>query len=264
MDENACLNELCSSKGARRIVVSAWEAQITDALVWNTCCEAVATGDDARLHRWRTAIAIAQNALHPQDVSAASAFLDCAKLTLKAKALGDEKNPARQTHTAEDTRIALLHAAMQVLGLACHCDVDHGQLWTSSMTQRIFGQGDAVDEAGSMVAEEALAIRAVDSVLAFLAARETRAEFPVTVSWVWDVTRALLKKPRRIVCSRTVPVAGTDTHGGFLAEFVLEVLEPGCGGDTRRPVTLQPSPPRLCTQTALGRMAVTSSCRVCE
>ena len=203
MDENACLNELCSSKGARRIVVSAWEAQITDALVWNTCCEAVATGDDARLHRWRTAIAIAQNALHPQDVSAASAFLDCAKLTLKAKALGDEKNPARQTHTAEDTRIALLHAAMQVLGLACHC-------------------------------------------------------------WVWDVTRALLKKPRRIVCSRTVPVAGTDTHGGFLAEFVLEVLEPGCGGDTGRPVTLQPSPPRLCTQTALGRMAVTSSCRVCE
>lgn len=220
MDEHECLRRL--STGVTVSVRSAWAGQIADTLLWRACYEAVRSGNCAPLACWHTALNTAAATdiitgyFGSQHVSAARTLLACAHLACTAHVVqGQQPSPG-------DALVAVLHSAAAALGASCNCDVDHGALGMALTVQGLFGTAGPT---GSILSPA----QAVDLVFTFLAGRGSHTASLGQLSWAWDVTRALLDKPRHIVRSCEIPVAGTKDADGFLATLVLEVLEPGCG-----------------------------------
>lgn len=228
MDEREYLAHL--ETGESEAIEHAWQGQIKHALLWHACCEAVATGDRARLAAWRQALDSAQRVIgrHPefgtQHVKAARASLACADLALAAAAAPGG------TPASIEALIALLHQAAELLALPCDCDRDHGALRHAVAARGLHGPpiGSGTQDTVAAALEP---VQAVDLVFALVAGKPLRPAYPYPIScgWAWDVTRSLLQQPREVVWQCALTVAGTAGTQGFLPTLTLEVLSPGCG-----------------------------------
>lgn len=243
MNEHDCLEHLCS--GVRMRITPAWKAQIGHNLLWQACVEAVAKGGPTRLDRWRQALHAAGqvigNVFGSPDVALARAFLACADLAYSARALEKQSPPSI------DTFISLLHTAQNIFAASCDCDVDLDARWLTDNVQELLGRVTSKNDPhpnplpgkgeGNLETPDApvTPVRAVDRIFTALAEHGICSHAPVRVGWAWEVTRALLGEPRRVVHRLAVPVAGTSQQGGFVATLELALLAPGGGESFHAP-----------------------------
>lgn len=233
MEENSCLEYLLSDTTAA--IRTAWGRQIADDLLWRVCCEAVAAGNKEPLEQWREALQKAQKRIKGYfgllHLEAARAVLSCADLALLATTLMPEGNKeSLQIRPRIESLRSLLDLAARTNNCTYNQDEAVGAL-VMALEARELRVSDPAVEGAYHAAAQLLPrpVQVVDTVFDILASRGSTLSSSLPLSWVWDVTRMLLKYPRRIVHRCEIPVAAAQGETGLLTTLVLEVVEPGCG-----------------------------------